>query len=96
MQNLPYPKANERRESEPSKILYSFVGRYCFRTLAHGGEIESFVCTVRACETLFAFLEVSHLIHNFFHQTLQPSHLCFKARQRFLVRNGTVNYVSQI
>lgn len=29
MQDLPDPEANERCKSEPSKILHSFVGRYC-------------------------------------------------------------------
>ena len=53
-------------------------------------------CLLPDGETFLAFLEVSHLVHDFFHQTFQPSHLRLEARQRLLIRNGTVTYCSDL
>ena len=80
MEDLPDSEANERCKSEPSEALHPLVGRYYLCLLTRGMvQVGNCWRTVRARETLLTFLEVPHLVHNFFHQTFQPSHLRFEA-----------------
>lgn len=42
-------------------------------------EDEGWLHTVRVGKALFSFLEVTHLVHNFLHETLKFSHFRLKA-----------------
>lgn len=46
--------------------------------------------TVRLLEPLLPRLQVVHLVHDLFHNTLQLAHLRLERRERLLVRNSAV------